>query len=73
MKKHDDFYRLLSDLFLLVTGVLGAVFCLITAFDLPVPEGFALIASLSITGFALALGRKKQDRTTAPVLLTNCT
>lgn len=69
MKKHDDFYRLLSDLFLLVTGVLGAVFCLITAFDLPVPEGFALIASLSITGFALALGRKKQDRITAPVLL----
>ena len=69
MKQHSDFVRLLSDLFLLLIGVLGAVFCLITAFDLAVPESFSWVSIGSLAVFSLVLGDKKRDKTTALILL----
>lgn len=69
MKRHGEFFRLLADLFLLYTGVLGAVFCLITAFDLAVPDGFAWISIGSLTVFSVLLGDPKRDKTAALSLL----
>lgn len=69
MKQRNDQFRLLADLLLVIPGVLGAVFCLITAFDLPVPGALPWVSVTAILLFSLFLGNRKQDLMTPLILL----
>ena len=69
MKQPRFWGRLGLDLLLLVPGVLGALFCLITAFELPVPPALLPLTLIAAVGFCLALGRKKRDLPAALLLL----
>ncbi|MBO4419219.1 MAG: transglutaminase domain-containing protein [Oscillospiraceae bacterium] len=61
--------RTILDWILVMPGLLGSVFCLITAFDLPASRELLWIALGSVTLFSLVLGHEKQDRLVAPLLL----
>jgi transglutaminase-like putative cysteine protease len=69
MKRRDDMIRLVTDWLLLVPGLLGSVYCLISAFDLPASEELWAIAIGSIILFTLILGHGKQDRISVLLLL----
>ncbi len=69
MKHRSALTTLILDWLLIVPGVLGSVFCLTTAFDLPTSIELLYVALGSIAIFSICLGHKKQDRLTVPLLL----
>lgn len=69
MKRSTTYSHLILDWLLVVPGLLGSVFCLITAFDLPASPELWWISIGSVTVFSLVLGHEKRDRVTAPLLL----
>lgn len=69
MKRRDDMIRLITDWLLLVPGLLGSVFCLITAFQLPASDELWYISIGAVILFTLILGHGKQDRISVPLLL----
>lgn len=70
MKQRNSICTLILDCLLLIPGVLGSVFCLITAFSLPASswELWGIAISSSVI-FSILLGHRKRDRMTAPLIL----
>ena len=69
MKQLNYFARLALDWLMVAVGVLGALFCLITAFDLPATDGI-LSAVIFVTVLdCLLLSGRRLSRITAPILL----
>ena len=62
MKKDNVVLRFFFDWLLVILGVLGSIYCLITAFDLAVPESFSWVSISSLAVFSLVLGDKKRDK-----------
>lgn len=69
MKRRETITVLILDWLLMVPGVIGSVFCLITAFSLPASWELWAIALSAVTLFSISLGHQKRDRVTAPLLL----
>ena len=70
MNRRETITTLILDWLLIVPGVLGSVFCLITAFSLPASSELWYITLGAVTLFSIALGHKKRDRLTVPLLFT---
>ena len=69
MKVREFIPRYLLEWLLVTAGVLGSLFCLITAFDLPVPDGLYLVViTASLFDCALFSG-KKSTLIAAPLVL----
>ena len=69
MKQRDFTKNLILDWLLLVPGLLGSVFCLITAFSLPASGELWGISIGAVTLFSVSLGYAKRDRITILLLV----
>lgn len=68
MKKDNMVLRFLFDWLLISLGVLGSFYCLISAFDFPVPYGTVLAILTAISFYCGVLSGKKLPRWSAPLL-----